>query len=118
MTSGNLVRIWTDNVLFLLFQVWVEREEGSRSKRCAFVERENLHKSFVRKAEIAVRGERMAQQRLYEAETEVVARNWEKRNSDIAIQEINQECELEDFNYNKQVSQRQSQFVWRIGIEK
>ena len=35
----------------------------------------------------------MAQQRLYEAEAEVEARNWEKRNSDIAVQEINQEFE-------------------------
>ena len=33
----------------------------------------------------------MAQQKLYEAEAEVEARNWEKRKSDIALQEINQE---------------------------
>ena len=46
-------------------------------------DRENLQNS-------AVRGERMAQQKLYEAEAEVEARNWEKRNSDIAFQEINQ----------------------------
>ena len=33
----------------------------------------------------------MAQRKLYEAEAEVEARNWEKRNSGFAFQEINQE---------------------------
>ena len=35
----------------------------------------------------------MAQQKLYEAEAEVEARNMEKRKSDIALQEIHQEFE-------------------------
>ena len=35
----------------------------------------------------------MAQQILCEAEAEAEARNWEKRNSDITFQEINQEFE-------------------------
>ena len=39
----------------------------------------------------------MAQQRLYEAEAEVEARNWKKRNSDIVFQEINQEFESQRF---------------------
>ena len=60
-------------------------------------DRENLHEIHERKAEMAVPGERMAQQRLYEAEAEVEARNWEKRNSDIAFQEINQEFECQRF---------------------
>ena len=36
----------------------------------------------------------MAQRRLYEAEAEVEARNWEEKNSDFAIQEMN----LSDFD--------------------
>ena len=39
----------------------------------------------------------MAQQRLYEAEPEVEARSWEKRNFDIAFQEINQDFESQRF---------------------
>ena len=59
---------------------------------------ENLHKILERKVDLAVRGERMAQQKkLYEAEAEVEARNWEKRNSDIAFHEINQEFEPQRF---------------------
>ena len=37
----------------------------------------------------------MAQQKLYEAEAEVEAKNWEKRNSDVAFQEIDQEFEAQ-----------------------
>ena len=40
---------------------------------------------------MAVRGGMMAQQRLFEAEAEVEARNWEK--ADIALYENNQEFE-------------------------
>ena len=34
-------------------------------------DRQNPHKIFERKAEMAVRGEKLAQQRLYEAEADV-----------------------------------------------
>ena len=60
-------------------------------------DRENLQKSLHRKVDSAVRGERMAQQKLYEAEAEAEARNWEKRNSDISLHEINQEFESQRF---------------------
>ena len=43
----------------------------------------------------------MAQQKLYEAEAEVEARNWEKRNSDIAFHEINQEVESQRFQLHR-----------------
>ena len=43
----------------------------------------------------------MAQQKLYEAEAEVEARNWEKRNSDFASQEINQEFESQRFQLHQ-----------------
>ena len=39
-----------------------------------------------------MRGEKLAQQRLYEAEEDVEVKHWEK-NSDIAVSEINQEVE-------------------------
>ena len=42
----------------------------------------------------------MAQQKLYEAEAEVEARNWEK-NSHIAFHEINQEFESQRFQLHQ-----------------
>ena len=43
----------------------------------------------------------MAQQKLYQAEAEVEARNWETRNFDIAFQEINQEFESQRFQLHQ-----------------
>ena len=71
----------------------VSKEERSRPKRCANIKRQNLHKILERKAELAVRGEKLAQLRLYEAEADMEVKHWEKRNSDIALYDINQEFE-------------------------
>ena len=64
-------------------------------------DRNNLQKILERKVDSAVRRERMAQQRLAEAEAEVEARSWEKRNSYIAFQEINQELESQRFQVHQ-----------------
>ena len=50
---------------------------------------------------MAVRGEGMVQQKLCEAEAEVEARYWEKRNSDIVFHEINQEFESQRFHLHQ-----------------
>ena len=60
---------------------------------------------------------------MYQAEAEVEARSWEKRNSDFAIQEINEEFESQRFQLHQaspwaDQAQRQNKLVWRIGIEK
>ena len=60
-------------------------------------DRENLHKILERKDELALRGEKLAHQKLFEAEAEVEARHWEKRNSEMALYEVNQEFEFERF---------------------
>ena len=60
-------------------------------------DREHLHQILERKAESAVRGEGMAQQKWYEAEAEVEAGYWEKRNSDRALHEIKQDFESQRF---------------------
>ena len=69
-----------------------EEESVSRAKRhrdLNFVQtlkdRQNLHKFLERKAEFAVRGEKLAQQRSYETEADVEVKHWAKRNSDIAL---------------------------------
>ena len=54
-------------------------------------DRRNLHKILERKPEFAVIGWKLAQQRFYEAEADVEIKHWKKRNSDIALHEINQE---------------------------
>ena len=56
-------------------------------------ERRNLHVYLEQKAELASRGEEAAQKILSKAEADMEIRNWEKRNSDIALYETKQELE-------------------------
>ena len=79
-----------------LFQVLFDSvSKGQRDRDQNVVQisrdRRNLHKVLERKAEFAVIGDKLAQQRSYEAEADVEIKHWEKRNSDIALHEINQE---------------------------
>ena len=48
-------------------------------------DRLNLHKFLDRKAEFAVKGEKLAQQRLHEAGAEVETTNWKNKDSDVAF---------------------------------
>ena len=73
------------------------KRDRDRNAVHSLKDRENLQKILEREVDSAFRGERMAQQKLYEAEAGVEARNWEKRNSDIALREINQEFESQRF---------------------
>ena len=43
----------------------------------------------------------MSQKKLYEAEAEVEGRNWKKRNSDIALRDINQEFDSQRFQLHQ-----------------
>ena len=63
----------------------------------ALRDRDNLQKILERKVDLAIQGENEAQQKLYQAETEIEAKNWEKTNSDIAFREINQDFETQRF---------------------
>ena len=65
----------------------VSKEKRDRDENVVqtLKDRQNLHKILERKAELAVRGEKLAQQRLYEAEADVELKHWEKRNSDTAF---------------------------------
>ena len=55
---------------------------------------DDLQKILERKVDLAILGENDSQQKLYEAEAEIEAKNWEKRNRDQSFQEINQRCQL------------------------
>ena len=82
--------------------------------------RQNLHKILERKAELAVGREKLAEQRLYEAEADVEVKHWGKRNSDTALYEINQEFEsqrlqLQQANqWTDQAQRQKNKLVWRL----
>ena len=59
----------------------VSKEKRDRDQIVANIERDrqNLHKVLERKAELVVRGEELAQQRLFEAEADVEVKHREKR---------------------------------------
>ena len=59
----------------------------------ALRDRDDLQKILERKVDLAIQGESETQQKLYEAETEIEAKNWEKPNRDQSFQEIIQEVE-------------------------
>ena len=106
LTSRNSIRktvvdLDRENVVCTLFLVWMEREETDPNAVQSIRVTENLHKILEEKAAIPVRGERMAQQTLFDAEAEVEARYWEKRNSYIALHEINQELESQRFQLHQ-----------------
>ena len=71
----------------------VSKGKRSRPERCENIERQAKSPQNHWEAELAVQEEKLAQQRLYEAEADVEVIHWEKRDSDIAHYEINQEFE-------------------------
>ena len=81
-------------------------------------ERRNLHAHLEQKAELAVQGECAAQRRLSEAEAEMNIRNWEQRNSDVAVYETNRELEsqrLEPYQANQWADQAQREKINLFG---
>ena len=60
-------------------------------------DRQNLHHILEREAELAVRGEKLAQQRLHEAEVDVEVKHLEKKNSGMALCEVSQQFESQRF---------------------
>ena len=83
-TVGNSIQetgaeLERETVVSTLF---ISEPKGKRDRHQNFLQSsrdtDNLHIILERKAEMAAQGERMAQQKLYEAEAEVDARYWEK----------------------------------------
>ena len=99
LASRKLGQSWTENLLRQRF--FCSQSRGTRDRDPNVVhslrDRENHQKILERKVDSAIRGERLAQQKLYEPEAEVEARNWEKINSDTPFQEINPEIESQRF---------------------
>ena len=92
---------------FVAATIFSSRSKGKRDRDTNAVhslkDRDNLRKILERKVDSAVRCELLSQQKVYEAESEVEAKNWEKRNSDIVFREINQEFESHRFQPHQQV---------------
>ena len=84
-------RMDRETVVSSLFES-VSEEKRDRDQKV--VDRQNLHKILDQKAELVRGGENLAQHRFFEAEADVEVKHWEKRNSDIALYEINQEFEV------------------------
>ena len=86
-------------------------------------DRQNLQKILERKAELAVKGEKWPSKDYTKLKQKWKFKNWEKRNSDIALSEVNQEFEsqrLQPQQANKwadQAQERQHKLVRRIGNE-
>ena len=81
-----------ETVVSSIFESVVKRDRDQHVVQ-TLKDSQNLHNILERKAELGVRGEKLAEQRLYEAEADVEVKHWEQRNSDIALYEISQEFE-------------------------
>ena len=103
LTIGKLRQSWTENLLQQHFSF--QQSRGKRDREFNFVhalrDRDNLEKILERKVDLATQGEKEAQQKLYHAEAEIEAKNWEKRNRDHSFQEINQKFESQRFRLNQ-----------------
>ena len=77
-------------------------------------ERRDLQVYLEQEAELAVPGDYAVQRRLPETEADMDIRNWEQRNSDIAINETNRELEtqrLEQYQANQWADQAQREKI-------
>ena len=95
-------RICCDNA----FLFTIDKEKRSRHRRCAFVERqrESPEGSLKRKVDLAVREEREAQQKLYQAEAEGWGEKLSQREIMTLLFEISiKNLNLSDFTYIKQI---------------
>ena len=74
------MRTWIAKQLFQVFFESVSKVKRDRDQNDVqtLKDRQNLHKILERKAGLAVLGENLAQQRLYDAEADVEVEHWEK----------------------------------------
>ena len=107
------------------FEFTVERKRDRDTNVVHSLKDRKKQKILERKADLAVpRRGGVAQQKKYEAEAEVEARNWEKRNSDIAFREIHQEFGTQRFQLHQasrwadQAQRDKISLHGGIGIEK
>ena len=109
MASRKLVQIWTENLLFQQKFTVKKGRERLRSKRGGNVKRQkisttSLNGKLTRPSEES----EWLTKKMYKAEAEVEARNCERRNSDIAFQDINQEFEPQRFSATSSKSMTKS----------
>ena len=69
-------------------------------------DRENLNKILEQKVDSAVRGELLSQQKFFEAEAEVKARNWEREILTSLFTRLIRNLTLSDFSYIKELGGR------------
>ena len=91
-------------VLSLLGSMSKGKRDRHQNVVQTLTDRQNIHKIPERKADLAVRGEKLAQQRFCEAEADVEVKHWEKRKSDIVFMRSIRSSNLNDFSYNKRIN--------------
>ena len=119
------MRTWLAKQLFQVFFKSVSTGKGDEDQNVVqtLKDRQNLHQFLERKAELTVRGEKLVQQRFYEAVADLEVKHWEKRNSDVALHEIIQEFESQRLQLQQpnqwadQAHRDKKKLVWRIGNE-
>ena len=91
-----------ETIVSSLFEsVSKEKRDRDQSVVQTLRDRQHFHKILERKAELTVRGEKLARQRFFEAEADVEVKHWEKRNSEVAPYDINQEFESQRFQQHQ-----------------
>ena len=104
MASGKLVRTGQRNRCFHFPGVNRKGRERSRSECCAIVKRQtNLHQIFERKAELAVRGEKMAKRKLYEAVANVEVKIVKREILILLFMRSIRSSSPNNFNYNLRI---------------
>ena len=108
------------------FQFTIKNEERDRDQNVvhSLRDRKSPKKTLNGKLTRPSEEREWLSKKLCEAEADVEARNWEKRNSDIAFHEINQDFEISTISptssesTGRPGSERSNQLAWRLGIEK
>ena len=102
LASRKLGQSWTENLLQQRFLVHSRKgKEIETQTLCIRWKTEKISKRSLNGKLTWPSEERVAQQKLYEAEAEVEAKNWAKRNFGIAFREINQEFESQRFQLHQ-----------------
>ena len=68
-------------------------------------DRQNLNKTLERNAELAVRGEQLAQHRSYDAEADVEVKHGEKRNSEMFFMRAIRSLNPNDYSWNRRLKE-------------
>ena len=100
-TCADIDRETVVSILFGSVSNW--KRDRDQNVVQPFGDRQILHIILERKAALAVRGEKLAQQKLYEAETDVDVKHWERKIRIWLFMRSVRSSSPKDFRYNKRI---------------